>query len=800
MRVEVEARLARSVAADDESVQETGAGYVAPDGIGLIVPGTVIGPYRVESLLGSGGMGRVYRAIDTRLGRQVAIKFAADKFNPRFEREARTISTLNHPHICTLFDVGRLADGSAYLVTELVEGSTLREVLKQSPSTERSLAICRQVAEALRAAHDAGIVHRDLKPENVMVRPDGYVKVLDFGLAKRLSPSRSTPGPFSAEVSVPGQIMGTPSYMSPEQAMGHDTDARSDLFSLGIVFYEMLEGRRPWTHQAPLDVMHAIVHDQAAPMSATSEPAAYLHSVVERLLRKAPADRFQSAQALLHALARPEPAVDRSALVPPRGVTRLIVLPFRILRHDDASDFLAISLPDAITSSLAAIDSIVVRSTAAAARYPADAGQDIQTIAEHAQVDAVLTGTILSHGEQLRVNAQLVDAPGGALLWSDTSTVSLHDIFRLQDDLVDRIVESLHVPLTTRERRALKHDVPASALGYELYLRGNQLVAAGLTPQNMLLARDLYQASIEADSRYAPAWACLGRALRFLGKYAVEDPVISLGRAEEAFRKSFNLNPDLALAHHFYSALQTDMGRSVDAMGRLLTRAHTYRNDVNLLAALVQTCRYGGLLDASVAAHNQAKALDPQARTSVAYTYLRLGDYAKALEHAGPTDAYVKVPSLMALGRGDEVLEWVEKAQWRDAGMQAIGILLRAIVEGDHQKGREALDQVLKLTVFHTSDPEARFCVAAMMAKVGDVDRSLSFLSLALDEGYASPYALLHDPWLDPLRSSATFASLVSRAAEMSGEAMKMFQDSGGNTVLALAARLTSKVGVLPTN
>src|SRR4051794_23944362 len=201
-----------------------------------LAPGAKLGPYQVVSLLGEGGMGKVYRAVDTRLGRAVAIKISAEEFSKRLEREARTISALNHPHICTLYDIGSLPSGSGYMVTELVEGETLGDWLKRSPSLEQRVEIARQILEALRAAHGVGIIHRDLKPANIMVRFDGYVKVLDFGLARRIPTTGvlKTEETATAGLSFPGQIMGTVAYMSPEQILGQEVDQRSDLFAFGI--------------------------------------------------------------------------------------------------------------------------------------------------------------------------------------------------------------------------------------------------------------------------------------------------------------------------------------------------------------------------------------------------------------------------------------------------------------------------------------------------------------------------------------------------------------------------------------
>jgi eukaryotic-like serine/threonine-protein kinase len=783
LRGEVESLLGQSVTEPltGQTAWAEAGGPAAPSAV--LAPGARLGPYQILGPLGEGGMGKVYRGLDTRLGRPVAIKFSAEQFSKRFEHEARAISALNHPHICTLYDVGALPSGSGYMVTELVEGETLGHWLQRAPAVERRLEIARQVLEALRAAHDAGIIHRDLKPANIMVRSDGYAKVLDFGLAKRMPVS----GVLQTEntvtdLSLPGQILGTVAYMSPEQIQGEEVDPRSDLFSFGIVLYEMLAGEHPWRRRSAVDTLHAILHDDPPPMQAAPAGVA-LAGIVDKLLRKNREERYSSAAAVLEDFASPtSPAAPR-----PRGLTRLIVLPFRLLRRHEASDFLSLSLPDAITSSLAAIDSLVVRSTMAASRFAASPELDVNAIAEQAQVDAILTGTILSDGEHLRVTAQLVEAPSGTVLWSNTSKVSLRDIFQLQDELVDRIVQSLTLPLTAREQRALKHDVPASAMAYEFYLRANQLVAAGYNPQNMMLARDLYLQSVEADSKYAPAWACLGRTHRYIGKYGLGDLAENLANADDAFQRAFKLNPELALAHNLYTFLETDSGRSLQAMERLLKRAHAHHNDPNLLTGLVQACRYCGLLEASVAAHDRARRLDPNVRTSVAYTYLHLGDFQKALDYCSPIDGYVFMPSLMALGREQEaVTRWRELERTTSGKLSAVVVFNRTFLEGDRAKSLEALDRMLELVPFHTSDPEARFCTASLLAKLNDPERALEFLSLALDKGYRCHYAILHDPWLDSLRSGHRFTELVNRAAALDLEARTVFLDNGGERLLGV--------------
>ena len=270
-----------------------------------LAPGTYLGPYCIQSKLGEGGMGEVFRALDTRLGRSVALKIAHDQFSSRFEREARAISALNHPNICTLYDVG-----PNYMVMELVEGTTLRAWIQRETSLQSRLEVAKQVLEALRAAHDLGIVHRDLKPANIMVRPNGCVKVLDFGVAKQITRS----GDLGTEPTgtVTGHVPGTPAYMSPEQIKAQKVDARSDLFAFGIILYEILTGKHPWVRQSQLDTLHAIVHDEppSIPAGSAVEPA--LLAVVQKLLRKNPDERYSSAGEVLAALTA-SPVSDRAA-------------------------------------------------------------------------------------------------------------------------------------------------------------------------------------------------------------------------------------------------------------------------------------------------------------------------------------------------------------------------------------------------------------------------------------------------------------------------------------------------------
>jgi serine/threonine protein kinase len=310
-------------------------------------------------------MGEVYSAVDTRLGRKVAIKICQKRFSGRFEREARAISALNHPNICTLYDVG-----PNYLVTELVEGETLRVWLHGAPVPERRLKVAEQVLDALGAAHRAGIVHRDLKPTNIMVRFDGYVKVLDFGLAKRILPGVPATQRETTEsltLSLPGQIVGTVAYMSPEQILGQEVDQRSDLFAFGIILHEILAGLHPWVRKSAVDTMHAILHDEPASMDAIPASAA---PTVRRLLRKNPTDRFASAEEVREAFAAgavwQKPGTAGEGTAP---LTSIAVVPFLFLNEVEDRQAYSLGFADALITTLGSLEEVAVLPTSTIVTY-----------------------------------------------------------------------------------------------------------------------------------------------------------------------------------------------------------------------------------------------------------------------------------------------------------------------------------------------------------------------------------------------------------------------------------------------
>ena len=423
-------------------------------------------------------------------------------------------------------------------------------------------------------------------------------------------------------------------------------------FAAGLVVFEMLTGRKAFERDSMVGVLHAIVHDPAPPFAGAT--AAALDPILLRALAKRPADRYPTAAAMADDLAA---WAGGGAGTAHPAVTRFIVLPFRILRSDPDTDFLAFSLPDAVTTALSAVKSLAVRSSLTAARFPAAA--DLKQLARDAEVDVVLAGTFLSAGGRLRVTTQLVEVPAETVVWSDTADVAVGDVFQLQDALTRRIVDSLALPLTPDERMQLRRDAPSNSKAYEHYLRGNQLTQRSIWPA----ARDAYLQSLAADDRYAPAWAGLGRVYRLMAKYGTEPGDATLARAEDALRRAVSLDPDLPLAQLVYAQIDVDRGRAEDAMVRMIGRARRHGADARIFAALVHACRYCGLVEASLAAHAYAARLDPTIDTSVMHTYFLQRRYQDVIAESTLLQAYVFVMSIASLGRAAEALEWIRQAR-----------------------------------------------------------------------------------------------------------------------------------------
>jgi TolB-like protein len=536
-------------------------------------------------------MGEVYRALDTRLGREVAVKilppaFAADPESiRRFEKEARAVASLSHPNVVTLLDVGD-QEGVRYAVAELVAGETLRTRLAAGPLSAREASeIAAQVAEGLAAAHEKGVVHRDMKPENVVITPSGLARILDFGLAKSSAPAGGEAvedaATRSALLTEPGVIAGTVGYMSPEQVRGEPVDGRSDVFSLGVVLWEMLTGRRPFRGDSQVETMNAILREEPSPDPALANLTPELDRILRRCLEKRREHRYHSAADLAHDLkaagASPTAAVRPA---PPRAGVRgswvavaivlfgaalvgtfllvrpsspragalprtLAVLPFRAIGTEATGEHFGLGLADSLIGRLTAVRELTVRPTSAIERYeksPADAA----VAGRELGVDAVLEGTYQKLEGVTRVSVQMTDVGRAALLWSDRIELPEGRLFELQDEISNRIVEKLQVRLDPREKRLLERSQPVPDHAMEEYLSARALLreVSNATPQRRVEIINAFDRIVSEQPGFARAIGARAYARAWLAFVVPsrENYEAALADAERAL----SLDPELA--------------------------------------------------------------------------------------------------------------------------------------------------------------------------------------------------------------------------------------------------------------
>jgi non-specific serine/threonine protein kinase len=758
----------------------------APLDVIELAPGAQLGPYQVLGLLGAGGMGQVYKAFDPRLRREIAIKIAAERFSERFEREARAIATLNHPNICTIHDVG-----PNYLVTELVDGETLADWFGRALPIERNLEIARQVLEALRAAHRAGIVHRDLKPDNVMVRADGYVKVLDFGLAARIPTPRGLRGESvvttdstvialttddsdTRRLSRPGQILGTIPYMSPEQIQGHDVDQRSDLFAFGIIFYEMLTGRHPWPRSSPVDTLHAILHDDPPAIHAASLMHAELAAIVRKLLRKSPAERYQVADAVLEALG--SRTASRGTLTTnvagPTPLTSIAVLPFVFLSGVEESKGLELGFADALITMLGRLDDMTVLPTSAILNYAA--GADPARACRDLGTRHLLQGNVQKLGSRWRVSMHLFDAMLQKSISSDQYDFALDDVFEVQDEIGRQVVESL--------RRRFPTAAPKSRDRYSSDPDAYNEFMAGLResyadrPDTLESAIDHLSAAVERDPEFGLAHAWL--SFVSMNVHFEFDPRPTLlEKAEHHCRRALMLDPSLPEAHLAQAWILWSPARgfqhleAIAALEQVLAVQPNLERAHNRMSAI---CAHIGRLHESFLAHERARRSNPKTRTAnLEFFYLYSGDFARA-EEAGEALIRERPGSSLAVYfhpqppmlSGD-----LDLAEHRVAeGLELFPedsyyVSLQGMLHARRNQTGHALECVRRALEVPRSFGHTHhvyYQIACVYSVLGDTDKAMAWLERSVDTGFACWPFFKRDPHLELLREKAEFKRLVA--------------------------------------
>jgi TolB-like protein len=737
-----------------------------------------IGRYRVTRMLGQGGMGVVYAAHDDRLDRDVAIKVVRPEIvaDPvafdRFRREARAAARVSHPHICALYELDEDA-GQPFLVMELLQGESLASRLERGPlPTADAIVVADAMLDALSALHRCGIIHRDLKPANIFLT-DGGVKLVDFGLARRPGGSGET---GETDLTDSGVLAGTPRYMSPEQLRGEPADERSDVFAAAAVVYETISGRPAFDGRSVIEIVHAVGYEEP-PELRGPDPIPAIDRVLRQALEKDPARRLARADRLKAALDEARAGDAPTSTPARRSVTRFVALPLVRLKPDPETDFLAFSVPDAVSAALAGVEGLIVRAT-----RDVDQRTDMRAVGRELSADVILTGTLLRVGPQVRIAARLSEAQSGTLIWSDTAQAPIDDLFQLQDTLTERIVSSLSLPLTASDRRTLAGQVPASAEAYEIYMRANDLMTDS---RQWNVARGLYERAVAIDPDFAPAWARLGRARRLIAKWGGPNAGGALPAAEAAFRRALELNPDLSIAHDLSAYAEAELGHAAEAMERLLRRAASRRTDTGLLAGLVTTCRYAGLVEASLAADRLGKKVDSALVTSVAWTHFVRGDYdtAARLDNGSP-------PFCMAISR--VFLGTIDATGLRaiEAGAHAAGARLAMTIDRLIFERRidEALAGIRELRAQGFADPEGIYASALLFAWAGAPDAAIGLLRQVVSAGYACHVALMQRPEWTMLAGRREFDAIVSDAARLVEDARRRFDAASGVDVLGVPA------------
>jgi serine/threonine protein kinase/Tfp pilus assembly protein PilF len=768
-------------------------------------PGTRLGPYDILAPLGKGGMGEVWRARDPRLGREVAIKVLpadvardADRL-ARFEREARAVAALNHPNLVTLHSIEE-SEGVRFLTMELVEGESLdRVVVPGGLPLPRVLELTIPIADALAAAHTKGIVHRDLKPANVMVSREGRVKVLDFGLAKLarddvaagaagLAGATAAPT-MDAPISAMGLVVGTAPYMAPEQLRGEPVDARTDLFALGVLLYELATGRRPFGGATTAEVTSAILRDTPPPLSSVRADAPPdLERILARCLEKDPERRVQTAKdvrnelELLRRAGAPGAAPFRAAAATPAESPSVAVLPFANRSADPADEYFSEGLADELLSTLVKIRSLRVAARTSAGTFKGKA-VTIEEIGRALNVASVLEGSVRKAGNRVRISVQLVKVADGASLWSETYDRTLDDIFAVQDDIAQSVVKELRTTLLGEDpdsdaSDAAHAEVAVAARGrgenaesHRLYLQGKYFVDRFTGPDTDRGVAYLEQA-IALDPGNALALSQLARAHTMRAGYGWETPEEGAARARDYAQRALALAPDLAEAHialaNVQGAYDLDWRLAEASVRRAL--ALEPANPI-VLASAGAILQQVGRAEEAIPLLERAVELDPlspRACTTLGLVYRvegRLAEaermYRKALELSPERmSAWHMIALILAeSGRDAEALAAAQREPSPWARLTAL-----AYVHARAGRMAESGVALAELEAHHFQ--ESALQIAALHAARGEADAAFEWLERTLaqhDAGIAHVYTdpifqwLHDDPRWEPLLRKAGF-------------------------------------------
>ncbi|MGA7321852.1 MAG: protein kinase [Candidatus Sulfotelmatobacter sp.] len=781
--------------------------------------------YRILGKLGGGGMGVVYEAEDLKLGRHVALKFIPENLTgdpkslERFEREARAASLLNHPNICTIHGIED-NNGHPFIVMEKLEGESLKQCISgHAVETEKLLDISIQVADALAASHAKGIVHRDIKPANIFLTPSGQVKVLDFGLAKLLHNVGTDSDGALADNSLTavGVIPGTAVYMSPEQARSEEIDFRSDLFSFGVVMYEMSTGKKPFSGKNSLMTLDAVLHEKPVPPGELNPKVPVeLEGIIGKAMEKDRKERYQSAtqmKADLQQLKREnESGQMRSGLhsaklriasktfgrtgsrwqfwlllgslamlatvlaavgaywLKHREVANaeqknaIAVLPLQNMNGDFTVDYLRFALADELTSVLSYSRSLEVRPSSVTRRY-VEQELDPHKIGQELHVGRLLTGHFLRQGEQLTVTLEAIDVGSDRLLWQGSATASVNDLISMQSQLSTQVQQGLLPALGVAAGTLSAASRPKSQEAYDLYLHS---LALPHDPAPNKDAIAVLEHVVGEDPSYAPGWEALGLRYYYDSVYGGGGEAM-FQRSNSAYERALSLDPNRVMAAGNLITARVErgeLGRAYDAATDLVRR-RPQSGDAHF--ALSYVLRYAGMQEHATQECNTARSLDPGNFNfrSCAWAFMELGQTERAMD-------------FVHLDAGSEWAAWATPYVYLTAGNVAQAReavksvaksptyhrdLLIACTQAQRPADMDRIVREEESSVMTEPDPEEWYHVGALMAYCGQKEAALRLLKAAVQQNYCAYSALLEDPLLKDLRKETAFNEVLTAAS-----------------------------------
>jgi non-specific serine/threonine protein kinase len=717
--------------------------------------GKTLSHYRIVDKIGKGGMGEVYKAEDTNLHRHVALKVLPPEMaeDPdrleRFRREAQAIAALNHPNIVTIHSIED-SEAGQFITMELVEGHSLDEMITADGlSLEGLLEIAEPLVKALSAAHQKGITHRDLKPANVMVTADGVVKILDFGLAKlqhALESAEERDLPTQA-LTQEGMVVGTVPYMSPEQVQGMAIDHRTDIFSVGVILYEMATGKRPFKGESSASLISAILRDTPpAVTELRGDVPRDLARVIGLCLEKEPKRRYQAADEVLEDLAKIGGEKAKTKEDTGRSVA---VLPFVDMSPEKDQDYFCEGLAEELINALVKSEDLRVASRTSSFRFKGTQ-TDVREIGRRLNVSTVLEGSVRKAGNHLRITAQLINVADGYNLWSDRYDRELKDVFAIQDEIAGSIVEALQATLSPKEKRAAEKGAPVDVQAYDYYLRGRKYFYE-FREKSFQLARQMFTRATVLDEGYARAYAGIADCCSILYMYydASEE---NLNEADTASCKAVEIDPEAAEAH-------ASRGLAVSLSGEFEEANKEFEKAIALNPKLFEAHYFyarslysQGEMEDAAKRFEEASKVNPEDYQSplfLAQAYLSLGRRAHA---SASFRRVVEIVKRHLAFHADDV-----RALYLGAG---------ALVElGEMELAQRWVDKALAID---PDDPSVLYNVACSYAQLGENEKAIDCLEKSITTGMGQKEWIENDPYFDPLRKHPRFLALLERLDQMS--------------------------------